>query len=110
MVVAGLVCTRRTFGSALALCLLHGRTDGQPARDSLGRFPLPAVDGMSGPDSMTVHATVTSEDYQTDEGVFDLPEPEVSLTVKPDTELYRWLSAHRGRPVVITFRELRGVK
>lgn len=68
------------------------------------------VVAAAGLDSLTVHVTVTSQDYQLVEGVFDLPEPEASITVKPGTDLYRWLAAHRGQRVVMTVREYRGVK
>lgn len=55
-------------------------------------------------DQATLTVQVTSADHEVAEGYFSLGE-EATVMVKPGSELYRFLSRHRGKKVKIVLTE-----
>lgn len=68
------------------------------------------------PDSMMLYGTVISADHEVPEGYFEIstgadqcPCPTL-IVPRAHAELFDWFAAHRDQPIVVTFRERRGVK
>ena len=55
-------------------------------------------------DETTITVEVSSADHEIQEGYFTLGQ-NVTVMVKPDSELHRFLSRHRGRKVKISMSE-----
>jgi hypothetical protein len=55
-------------------------------------------------DEATITVEVSSADHEIQEGYFTLGQ-DVTVMVKPDSELHRFLTRHRGRKVKISMSE-----